>query len=79
MTEDEMQINEMTIEQAQKIETAAYVKHHVALQDAAQAYRAGLDLAPWAEKVEATRKAWNDAMDALDLVRVLNGEPAVRR
>ena len=62
-----MQINEITIEQAQAAETRAYVKHHVALQDAVQAYRSGLDLAPWAANVEETRKSWNDAMDALDL------------
>lgn len=74
-----MQPNEMTIEQARAAESRAYIVHTAALTDAVQAYRSGLDLAPWAEDVEKTREEWHRAQDALDIVLLLNGEPARRR
>lgn len=74
-----MQLNEMTIEQAKKAEIAAYVRHFEKVTDAVTAMKAGLDLKPWAEEVEKTREEWHQAEDVLDIVLVLNGEPARRR
>lgn len=74
-----MRPNEMTIEQARAAEARAYIVHTAALTAAVQAYRNGLVLKPFVADVEKAREEWQLAQDALDLVLMLNGEPARRR
>ena len=74
-----MQLNERNTERARAAEARAYIGQTAALTEAVQAYRNGLDRAPWADDFERTREEWHRAQDALDIVLLLNGEPARTR